>query len=117
MEYAITNLGKFENNSMKLLELLKADIRDRALSKINLPALLNISFLKKDFSIEFLNNIARIVAVHVAKPMEQIIDVRRRHAGRHLRLVQEPILHLRRQRRDLHQEDQHQSQDTQGLMV
>lgn len=107
MEYAITNLGKFENNSMKQLELLKTDIRDRALSKIHLPALLNISFLKKDFSIEFLNNIARIVAVHVAKPMEQIIDVGRTDSGRHLRLEQEPLLHLRRQRGDFHQEDQH----------
>lgn len=75
MEYAITNLGKFENNSMKQLELLKADIRDRALSKIHLPALLNIPFLKRDFSVEFLNNIARIVRVHVAKPMEEILDV------------------------------------------
>ena len=85
MEYAITNLGKFENNSMKQLELLKVDIRDKALSKIHLPALLNILFLKKDFSAEFLNNIARIVAVLVAKPMEEILDVDLHNLGKYLR--------------------------------
>lgn len=116
MEYAITNLGKFENNSMKQLELLKVDIRDRALSKIHLPALLNISILKKDFSVEFLNNIARIVTVHVAKPMEEILDVGDCHEGRNLRSEQEPLLHFRRQRRNLHQEDKHHAQKTEGRL-
>lgn len=75
MEYAITNLDKFENNNMSQLQMLKADIRDQALTRVHLPALLNIPFLKKSFSVEFLKLVSRIVKVQIVKPLEELFDV------------------------------------------
>lgn len=75
MEYAITNLDKFENNNMSQLQMLKADIRDKALTKVHLPALLNIPFLRKSFSVEFLKLVSRIVKVQIVKPLEELFDV------------------------------------------
>lgn len=75
MEYAITNLDKFENNNMSQLQMLKTDIRNQALTKVHLPALLNIPFLKKNFSVDFLKQLSRIVKVQIVKPLEELFDV------------------------------------------
>ena len=75
MEYAITNLDKFENNNMNILQMLKTDMRDKALQKIHMPALISIPILSPDFSIDFLKKISRIVKVSIVKPMEELFDV------------------------------------------
>ncbi len=77
MEYAVSSLDKYLNSNMDMFRMLKSDIRDLALQKIHLPALLNIPLFHPDFSVDFLKKISRIVKIVMVKPMEVLFDVHR----------------------------------------
>jgi CRP-like cAMP-binding protein len=74
MEYAIGNLDKYFNNTQKLMDMLKADIKDLALQQIHIPALERIPLFKTHFSPDFLKRLSRIVQVEIKKPMEVLLN-------------------------------------------
>lgn len=74
MEYAIGNLDKYFNNTQKLMDMLKANIKDLALQQIHMPALERIPLFRTDFSPDFLKRLSRIVQVEIKKPMEVLLS-------------------------------------------